>query len=92
MKKLGLLVIGLLCISLSSLAGEYLMNDTGEAVTGLRVVFSEPVKLTGFGDVLNTVEPTGKATEFVFSGGELDAWAGHWLNWDPVSAALVSHE
>ncbi len=93
MKKVSLLLfIGLLCISLSSLAGEYLMNDTGEAVTGLRVVFSKPVLLTEFGDVLITVAPVGESTEFIFSGGELEAWEGHWFNWDPASALLISSE
>jgi hypothetical protein len=92
MKKLIPLVITLLCVSLSSLAGEYLMNDTGEAVTGLRVVFSEPVFLTGFGDVLITVTPVGESTEFIFSGVKLEAWEGHWFNWDPASALLISSE
>lgn len=73
MKKVGLLLVGFILISGSSLAGEYLMNDTGEVVTGLRVVFSEPVLLTGFGDVLITVAPVGESTEFTFSGGELKA-------------------
>ena len=92
MKKLFLLVAGLVLIVVPSLAGEYLMNDTGETVCGLRVVFSEPVELTGFGDVLNTVKPTGKATEFIFSGGELDAWAGHWFNWEPASVTMLTYE
>jgi hypothetical protein len=43
MKKTALLVIGLVLLSIPSLAGEYLVNDTGEMVYGLRVVFSEPV-------------------------------------------------
>jgi len=92
MKKVALLVVGLAFFSISSLAGEYLMNDTGETVYGLRVVFSEPVTLVSFGDIMTVVAPTGKSTEFMFSGGTLEAWAGHWFNWEPASASLVSHE
>ena len=91
MKKVGLLLVGLAFCSVSLFASEYLMNDTGETVYGLRVVFSESVEITGFGDVLNTVEPTREATEFVFLGGELDAWAGHWLNWEPASAIMSKY-
>jgi hypothetical protein len=82
----------MLTLSLSVTAGEYLVNDTGETVTGLRVTFSELVTITGFGDTLMIVEPQGEATEFVFSRGELDAWGGHWLNWEPTSAAMLAYE
>ncbi len=92
MKKLGLLLVVSVIFSLSAFAGEYLMNDTGDTVYGLRVVFSEAVSLTGFGDTLMSVQPTGESTEFTFSGGALEAWGGHWFNWEPVSAMLVSHE
>jgi hypothetical protein len=92
MKKTALLVIGLVLLSIPSLAGEYLVNDTGEMVYRLRVVFSEPVELTGFGNILVTVQPLGESAEFAFSGCELEAWDGHWLNWEPVTATLDSHE
>jgi hypothetical protein len=91
MKKVALLVVGLVFISMSSFAGEYLMNDTGEPIYGLRVVFSEPVEITGFGDVLMAVEPAGESSKFTFSGGELEPWAGHWFNWEPASASLINH-
>jgi len=91
MKKINLLLlIGLLCISLSSLAGEYLMNE--DVALGLRVVFSEPVTITGFGDVFTTVDPQGEATEFMFSGGELPAWVGHWFNYAPATARVIEYE
>ncbi|MCK4393139.1 hypothetical protein KAX17_09560 [Candidatus Bipolaricaulota bacterium] len=92
MKTVVLLVAVLVLFSIPSLAGEYLMNDTGKAVYRLRVVFSERVTLTGFGDVLTTVEPTGESREFTFSGGELEAWGGHWFRWEPASARVISHE
>ena len=92
MKKVALLVVGLVLFSIPLFAGEYLMNDTGATVYGLRVVFSEPVEITGFGDVLDTVGPAGEATAFTFSGGVLDAWGGHWFNWEPSSALLVNHQ
>jgi len=58
-------------------------------VYGLTVTFSEPVTITGFGDVLTSVEPAGKSDTFIFLGGVLDAWDGHWLSWEPASAQLT---
>jgi len=92
MKKLGLLLVVSVIFSLSAFAGEYLMNDTGDTVYGLRVIFSEPVSLTGFGDILTVVQPTEESIEFTFSGGELEVWDGHWLNWEPATVVLLSHE
>jgi hypothetical protein len=93
MKKVSLLlVIELLCISLSSLAGEVITNDTGGDATGLRVTFSEPVQITAFGDTLMAVDQTGPADEFVFSGGTVSPWGSHWMNWTPSAAQIVSHE
>lgn len=92
MKTLASLAVGLMLCSPLVFAGEYLMNDTGEAVTGLRVVFSEPVSITGCGDVLLSVDPQGESIEFIFSGGELEAWEGHWLNWEPATALRVGLE
>lgn len=48
--------------------------------------------MTGFGNILVTVQPLGESAEFAFSGCELEAWDGHWLNWEPVTATLDSHE
>ena len=76
MKKVVLLAVGLLFCSVSLFAGEYLMNDTGQTVYGLQVTFSEPVTITGYGDVLMMLEPAGESTDFTFSGGELEAWGG----------------
>ena len=93
MRKVALLaVVGLLCISLSSLAGEVVTNDTGADATGLRVVFSVPVKITAFGDTLMQIDPTSTSTEFVFSGGTVSPWGSHWMSWIPSAAQIVSHE
>jgi len=72
------------------LAGEFLMNE--EAAYGLRVVFSEPVTLTWFGDVLIEVDPMDESNTFLFSGAQLPAWAGHGLAWTPASARITSYE
>ena len=89
-----ILAVGALVVltSIPALAGSYLTNDTGETIYGLRVVFSEPVTITSFGDVLSMVEPRDMSSEFIFLGGALDAWEGHWLNWKPAEAQLVSSE
>jgi len=93
MKK-RVLSSGLLLIlfSLSVTAGGYFMNDTGEPVCGLRVEFSEPVTISGFGDILTAVEPLGESTTFTFSGGAVDPWGDHWIIWEPASASIVGEE
>ena len=86
MVRASLLAIALISCAVSVFAGEYLISE--DQVLGLRVVFSEPVTITAYGDVFTTVKPQGEATEFVFSGGVLSPWVGHWLNWEPLSAEL----
>jgi len=92
MKKICVLLVAVALVSVSVLAGEYLANDTGETVIGLRVVFSEPVVLTAFGDVLTVVEPEGESTEFTFSGRELELWQSHWFSWQPSTASMLEYE
>ena len=92
MKKIGLLVVALAIVSFSTFAGEYFTNDTGHPVYGLHVAFSEPVKITAFGDSFTSVTPYGESNEFTFSGAKIEAWGGQWLNWEPASAVLVSHQ
>lgn len=92
MCKTVLVAAVLVLVAVPVVAGTYLMNDTGQTVYGLQVTFSEAVTITGYGDVLMRVEPTGESRTFTFSGGRLEGWAGHWLSWEPASAKLVSHE
>ena len=92
MKRVLALIAILGLWSLPLTAGEFLMNDSGETATALRVVFSEPVTITGFGDTLMDVSPPGDSTEFTFLGGQVEAWGSHWLNWEPESASLLSVE
>jgi aryl-phospho-beta-D-glucosidase BglC (GH1 family) len=93
MRKAILVLIAVLGLwSLSLAAGEFLMNDSGEAATALRVTFSQPVTITGFGDVLMTVEPSKASSTFEFSGGKVEAWGGQWLNWKPEAASIVEYE
>lgn len=70
MKKTALLFVLLLCVSVAVLAGELITNDAGEDAAGLRVVFSTPVQLADFGDILMRVDQSGPSDEFVFSGGQ----------------------
>lgn len=92
MKKVALLVVGLLCVSVAALAGEVITNDTGEDATLLRVVFSTPVLITAFGDVLINVDQEGLSYEFVFSGGTVPPWGSHWMNWSPATAQITKYE
>jgi len=91
MKSFALGVAAVVLLSVSLLAGEYLVNE--EVAYGLRVTFTEPVTLTYFGDVLLEVSPPeGESDEFLFSGAELPAWVGHGLAWTPTSARITSYE
>ena len=64
--KVSLLVVGLLCIAIPVAAGELITNDIDEEVIGLRVVFSAPVLITGFGDILANVDQEALSYEFIF--------------------------
>jgi hypothetical protein len=92
MKTLGLLLAGLLLVSLIVGAGEVITNDTGEDATGLRVSFSTPVLITAFGDILTSVDPQMLAFGFVFSGGTVEPWESHWFNYAPTTARVMETE
>ena len=92
MKWVSLLLVGLMCLSVVVSAGELITNDTGEYATGLRVAFSTPVLITAFGDILTNVDQEGLSYEFVFSGGTVQPWGDHWLNWAPATAQIISYE
>jgi len=92
MKKLSLLLVGLLSISFVAYAGAFLTNDTGADAVGLRVTFSEPVTITAFGDTLTAVTPQTLSSEIVFSGGTVGAWGGQWFNYAPATATIVQAE
>jgi len=72
-------------------ASEIFVSDHLRLARGLRVRFSEPVRIVAFGDVFTTVSPTGAADEFVFYGGELERYGMHWLSWEPASASLIEY-
>ena len=92
MNRLSLLVVGLLCLSVVVLAGEVITNDTGEDTTSLRVMFSTPVLITAFGDILTSVDPQMLSFEFVFSGGTVEPWGSHWFNYAPATASVIETE
>ena len=92
MKKLGLLLVGLLCLSVVVYAGEVITNDTGEDATGLRVSFSQPALITAFGDILTSVDPQMLSFEFVFSGGTVKPWESQWFNYAPTTASVMETE
>ena len=92
MKKFSLLLVGLLCLSVVVYAGDVITNDTGETATGLRVTFSAPVIIVGFGDILTSVDPQMLSFEFVFSGGTVKPWGSHWFNYAPTTASIVESE
>jgi len=92
MRRIGWAILGAVLCSLSAFAGEVLVNDTGETATALRVVFSTPVIILGYGDVFTTVETTPTSHIFEFSGAALETEGIHWINWSPETTQLVEFE
>lgn len=92
MKRVSLLLVGLLLVSVGAFAGDVITNDTGEDMSGLRVVFSQPVLITAFGESLISVEPQMLSYEFVFSGGTVEPWGTQWFNFAPTTASIVETE
>ena len=78
MRQMLILGIVLLLFPLTGLAGQYFQNNTGVAVTGLQITFPVPVRIIGFGEILELVEPQGITTTFVFSGGTVAPLEGEW--------------
>ncbi|TFH08553.1 MAG: hypothetical protein E4H08_07575 [Candidatus Atribacteria bacterium] len=91
MKKL-ILFVAALCVSFLVYAGEMITNDSGEDATYLRVLFSAPVEVTAFGDILTAVDAHPSLVEYLFSGGTVALWESHWMNWTPSTAAIVEVE
>jgi len=87
----GVLVLLALC-SLPLQATQILLNDSGELAFGIRVVFSQPVTLNGFGDTLGAVTPSTENAEFIFFAGTVVPWGTHWLSWEPREVALEAIE
>ena len=90
MKRVLALIAVLTLSSLPLAADGFLVNDSGESATALRVTFSEPVTITGFGDTFMDVSPSGESVEFTFSGGEVESRGTHWLNWEPEGASILA--
>ena len=68
MKRVLSVGVLLTLVSLSVFAGGYFMNDTGETAYGLSVEFSEPVTITGFGDVLSVIKKYGAMPYAAYEG------------------------
>jgi len=85
-----MLVVMLSCVATD--ASGVFLNDSGDAARAIRIAFSEPVEITGFGDRFDYQSPKGKATTFVFTGTPLnDSWT-FWVSWSPASASVVKRE
>lgn len=66
-------------------------NTSGQAVTGLRIAFDEPVKITGKVEVfggLQNVTGTDEGLEFLFQG-KIAAGGFVELRWEPVTTSPV---
>ena len=85
-----MLVVTLSCAGTA--ASGVFLNDSGSAARSIRITFSEPVEITGFGDRFDYQSPKGKATTFLFTGMPLDDSWTFWASWSPDSATVVRKE
>ena len=92
MKRIWLILVAVVGVSLVAFSGTVITNDTGEDAAGLRVTFSSPVLITSFGDALTSIDPQMLSYEFVFSGGTVTPWDSQWFNYAPATASVVSTE
>ena len=94
----GLVLVALLLASAITAAREAIINDTvitndtGKGTTGLRVLFSTLVQITGFGEDLTEIDQTGLSYEFVFSSEVINPEEAHWFSYAPTSARVLEYE
>ncbi len=87
------MLIVIIAFSSAAIAGSgVFLNDSGHTARAIRITFSEPVEITGFGDGFNYQSPKGKATTFVFTGMPLNESWTFWVSWSPDSATVVKKE
>jgi len=86
---LGILLTSLLVLG----ASETLTNRTGRTARAVIVTFSDKVRITSYDDSVFTIqEPSNRAEQFTFSGGELEHGDRFRLTWSPSSASIADHE
>ena len=83
-----------LLVSIIAVAGAFaateedFRNMTGGDVLGIRIEFTRPVNITNHDDVFPDVDPSGRSTEFTFSGGTLRNHQAFTVSWD--ASAMVT--
>ncbi len=83
------LVVALAAISFG--ASQTFTNNTGSPVTGIRVIFSDMVWITGYdATVFPTQDPLGVVSEITFSGGQLANLGEFRVTWSEAYASVVS--
>jgi len=83
-------VVALGVVSLA--ATQTFTNDTGSAVTGIKITFSDMVWVTEWDRAIFTSEsPVGVATEITFSGGTLPALATFSVTWGEAYVAVTGY-
>jgi|Deesub1362A_J573_1020465.scaffolds.fasta_scaffold09431_2 hypothetical protein len=81
-KFFGVLLI-LASVVLVGQGGAVYINDTGQMVYGIAVVFAAPVSITSCADVFSKQIPRGEASVFIFTEGCLPPGGTFWLSWEP---------
>ena len=90
MKWLGaFLAVVSCCASLCLGASESITNDTGQPVSAIVIVFSEPVRLVSYDtSVFRNQDPLLTSETFSFFDGVLQPWQSFRISWTPSSARI----
>ena len=98
MKRVLLIGVLPLLLSIGVLAGGYIRNDTDTTACAVEVYFSQPVTLTLPGGVFTTItadaeDPTNgeSSEEFTIAGRTVAPGESVLLSWHPASAELIGY-
>jgi len=89
------LVVGILValsVTGTMIASEELKNTDSETAVALHIQFSRAVRIVSHGREFKTQEPSGRATVFMFSNGNVRPRRTFELEWSPSSARILSIE
>jgi len=68
------------------------INKTGKMVIGIKIEFSNSVRITRHDSVFPDQSPSGRSDEFTFDGGELGNSGRFSISWTPSSGAVTDYE
>ena len=68
------------------------INKTGKTVIGIKIEFSNSVRITRHDSVFPDQSPSGRSDEFTFDDGELGNSGRFSISWTPSSGTVTDYE